>query len=335
MGAAASISIFKQKAPTGKVTEKMNSIQDDARSFRSKSAAIKMLIRTEDSRQAFRSYILKTLTKGEVEYLDYFLAVEAIKKGGHDKQTMHKQFRAIIKQYELKSHDTNHPVVTSIYATTHSWQGIDTLNEAELLKLMNRSQEDILSILTPNFEKFIESKVYQEYTKGQNAREKRRASGSHPVDLLPVVPFSPRDRPGQGPPIFTPSKNPSQGKLDSVPGSGRGSGLTSNSNMLSKESSNVVDSKIRNEIGKEVVKDVVKEVEKDSGKDVVKDVVKEVVKENKKIESTSDTTVSGGNDMGSGDGTNIVSTDTESRIISLLTNDNLVVAEESHISVHS
>ena len=191
MGSAASAT----KALNGKGMEKTNSIQDDARSFRSKSGAIKMLIRSEESRQAFRSYILKTLTRGEVEYLDYFLAVEAIKKGGLDKQAMHKSFRAIIKLYEIKATETKHPVVMSIYETTHSWQGIDTLNEAELLKLMNRSQDDILSILTPNFEKFIESKLYQEYNKGQNDREKRRSSGTGlRADLTPVVPFSPRDR---------------------------------------------------------------------------------------------------------------------------------------------
>lgn len=183
--------------------DKGNSIQDDARSFRSKSGAIKMLIRTDDSRQAFRSYILSTLTKGEVEYLDYFLAVENIKKKGSAKPVMHKEFRAIIKEYELKAQETKHPVVMSIYETTHSWKGVDTLNEADMLQLMNRSQDDILSILTPNFEKFIESKVYLDFNKQQVAKERRRASGGGlSTAVTPIMIVSPR---GPALPVFVPS----------------------------------------------------------------------------------------------------------------------------------
>ena len=207
MGSAAS-------TPKSGGGDKGNSIQDDARSFRSKSGAIKMLIRTDESRQAFRSYILSTLTKGEVEYLDYFLAVEAIKKRGSEKPVMHKEFRAIIKEYEVKAGETKHPVVMSIYETTHSWKGVDTLNEADMLQLMNRSQDDVLSILTPNFEKFIESKVYQDFTKQQVARERRRASGGGLITGLstanstavnPVVILSPRERPGPALPVFVPA----------------------------------------------------------------------------------------------------------------------------------
>lgn len=163
-----------------------------------------MLIRGEDSRTAFRLYLIKTHSNGEVEYLDYFLAVETIKKSGVDKADLHKAFLGLIKEYEVKAATTKHAVVMAIHETTHSWQGIDTLTEPELLKLMNRSQDEVLSILTPNFEKFIASKVYLEYTKGQNAREKRRSSG---VGLPPNAganPIaSPRDRPA--PPVFTAS----------------------------------------------------------------------------------------------------------------------------------
>lgn len=202
MGSGASLSVpglLTRTSSKNKMPDKGNSIQDDARSFRSKTGAIKMLIRAEESRLAFRAYIVKTHPKGEVEYLDYYLAVEALKKRGVDKAELHQAFLDLIKEYELKSESTKHPVVMAIYETTHSWQGLATLTQPELLKLMTRSQEEVLSILTPNFEKFISSKLYQEYSKGQNAKEKRRSSGFG-LPALPAPAVVPQRPP---PPIFT------------------------------------------------------------------------------------------------------------------------------------
>ena len=95
MGSGASLSVpglLTRTSSKNKMPDKGNSIQDDARSFRSKTGAIKMLIRAEESRLAFRAYIVKTHPKGEVEYLDYYLAVEALKKRGVDKAELHQAF---------------------------------------------------------------------------------------------------------------------------------------------------------------------------------------------------------------------------------------------------
>lgn len=210
MGATSSITmpgILSKLSTQNKHNDKGSSIQDDARSFRSKSGAIKMLIRGEDSRQAFRSYMIKTQPKGEVEYLDYYLAVEAIKKSGATKAGMREAFLSIVKEYEVKAESSKHPVVMAIHETTHSWQGIETLGEAELMKHMTRSQDEVLNILTPNFEKFISSKVYLEYSKGQNDREKQSSGVGHPSGSGNIPVFIPAahssDRPQ--PPKFTAS----------------------------------------------------------------------------------------------------------------------------------
>ena len=210
MGATSSITmpgILSKLSTQNKHNDKGSSIQDDARSFRSKSGAIKMLIRGEDSRQAFRSYMIKTQPKGEVEYLDYYLAVEAIKKSGATKAGMREAFLSIVKEYEVKAESSKHPVVMAIHETTHSWQGIETLGEAELVKHMTRSQDEVLNILTPNFEKFISSKVYLEYSKGQNDREKQSSGVGHPSGSGNIPVFIPAahslDRPQ--PPKFTAS----------------------------------------------------------------------------------------------------------------------------------
>jgi Regulator of G protein signaling domain len=209
MGATSSITMpgILKLSSQNKPTDKGSSIQDDARSFRSKSGAIKMLIRGEDSRQAFRSYMIKTQPKGEVEYLDYYLAVEAIKKSGATKAGMHDAFLTIVKEYEVKAESSKQPVVMAIHETTHSWQGIETLGEAELLKHMTRSQDEVLSILTPNFEKFISSNVYLEYSKGQHDREKQSSGAGQPSGSGNIPVFIPAannsDRPK--PPKFTAS----------------------------------------------------------------------------------------------------------------------------------
>jgi Regulator of G protein signaling domain len=176
MGSAASAVFGGHAKPTAPVVEK-KSIQDDARSFYSKASAIKLLIRGEASRKAFRNYMEQTHTHGEVEYLDYFLQVEGIKKSNSDMKTRHESYMALIKEYETKATTTKHPVAVAISNTTHSWKGIETLDENELAKLMARSQEDVLAILTPNFEAFVASKYYLEWTKNQNTLEKKN-SGS-------------------------------------------------------------------------------------------------------------------------------------------------------------
>ena len=161
---------------TGKPVEK-KSIQDDARSFYSKASAIKLLIKGEESRKAFRLYLEQCHTDGEVEYLDYYLLVDGVKKNGGDNSNLRRQYMDIIHQYGTKAETSKHPIAIAIANSTHSWKGADTLTDIELFKLMARSQEDILGILTPNFEAFVASKYYLEWTKNQNKLEKRQSGG--------------------------------------------------------------------------------------------------------------------------------------------------------------
>ena len=161
----------------GKPVEK-KSIQDDARSFYSKASAIKLLIKGEESRKAFRLYLEQCHTDGEVEYLDYYLLVDGVKKNGGDQASLRRQYMEIIQQYAAKAETSKHPIAIAIANSTHSWKGADTLTDVELSKLMMRSQEDILGILTPNFEAFVASKFYLEWTKNQNKMEKRQSGGN-------------------------------------------------------------------------------------------------------------------------------------------------------------
>ena len=176
MGGAAS-AMFSSKKPKKADTSQGGNkgIQDDARSFYSKASAIKLLIRGDVSRQAFRSYLEQTNSGGEVEYLDYYMTVDGIKKS-RDKSAVAKRvaFVDLVKEYEKKA-ETKVPAAVAIYLTMHCWQGIDAITDEEVAKLMSRSQEEILAILTPNFENFVASKQYAEWTKAQNTMERRNS----------------------------------------------------------------------------------------------------------------------------------------------------------------
>ena len=192
-----------QNGPPGKKPEK-KSMQDDARSFYSKASAIKLLIRGEDSRKAFKNYLEQTHPEGDVEYLNYYLLVESIKKSG-DNSSRRRQYMELIQQYETKAQTKQH-IATQIAATMHSWKGSETLPDDELFKLMARSQDDVLAILTPNFEAFVASKFYAEWTKNQNSMEKKKSHASEAVTVvsgaapaagkkpLPVFKKQPKDK---------------------------------------------------------------------------------------------------------------------------------------------
>jgi hypothetical protein len=169
----------------GKPVEK-KSIQDDARSFYSKASAIKLLIKGEESRNAFRKF-MEQQHPPEVEYLDYWITVEAIKKGGGE--SLRHKYMDLIQQYETKAETTKQSVAVTIAGATHNWKGSESLSDDELFKLMGRSQEDILGILTPNFEAFVASKHYAEYLQNQNKMEKNKSGNEKAVPGKPLPIF--------------------------------------------------------------------------------------------------------------------------------------------------
>lgn len=190
MGAAATTIafIFGSKriagGPSGKPVEK-KTVQDDARSFYSKANAIKLLIKGEESRKAFRKFMEQT-HPSEVEHLDYFVTVEGLRKSGGD--SLRRQYMDLIHQYGTKAETTKNAIAIAIAGTTHSWKDVETLPDSELFKLMGRSQDDILGMLTPNFEAFVASKQYAEYLQNQNKMEKNKSGNEKPGAGKPPLP---------------------------------------------------------------------------------------------------------------------------------------------------
>jgi hypothetical protein len=154
------------------------SIQDDARSFYSKASAIKLLIRGEDSRRAFRNFLeTNSAHMADVAYLDYYLMLDSIKICGGTDSSKRQKYLDVIEQWERKKEAAKECVaIQAIVSTMQSWKSTDELTDSELCELMGRSQEDILGILTPNFEQFVASKQYLQWNKQQTSLEKRQSA---------------------------------------------------------------------------------------------------------------------------------------------------------------
>ena len=158
------------------------SIQDEARSFRSKAGGMKILIRKEGSRKAFLDFLKKTGHTGPAEeLLNHYLNIEKIKRNV-DKKAVRQGFIDVITHYqkraEEKKDNPEHAAVI-IYATLHSWKPLDSLTDEELFKHMVRSQEDVILAITPFFESFMASSDYRDWEKDETSREKRESQGHH------------------------------------------------------------------------------------------------------------------------------------------------------------
>lgn len=152
------------------------SIQDDARSFYSKASAIRLLIRGDTSRTAFRNF-LETNHGADVAYLDYYLMLDAIKICGGTNSSKRRKYIDVIEQWGRKLEETKDcAAIQAIVATMQSWKSVSELSDSELCELMARSQEDVLGILTAHFEKLVASKQYEQWNKQQTKIEKRQSA---------------------------------------------------------------------------------------------------------------------------------------------------------------
>ena len=150
-------------------------VQEEAASFRSKSSSIKMMMRNQAYRKSFFKF-LENSHKGKEILMDYFLLIETLKKN-REKDVKRAQFMEAIETYEKKATGMPPDAPESlIHASTHHWKGVPNLNDEELGKHIERSQDDILLALTPLFETFLESPYFAEVKEAESKDEKRRFS---------------------------------------------------------------------------------------------------------------------------------------------------------------
>jgi hypothetical protein len=149
------------------------SMQDEARSFRSKTGALKILLRQDGSRKAFQVFLRKAHQQGQEELVDYYITLEVIKRI-IDKKEARQRSQEVIAQYQARAEKKESAAIL-IYETLHSWKGVDKLTDDELRIHMGRSAEEVMGILSPLFEQFVASKDYVEWTKEETKLERRHS----------------------------------------------------------------------------------------------------------------------------------------------------------------
>jgi CheY-like chemotaxis protein len=168
----------------GKPHSKGTSIQDDARSFRSKVGALKMLIRTAT---AFES-ILKYLNQhGRGDYLICYRDMEEIK--GLDDDQMVSRTAALIWRYKT-SYDAvraNRQIADTI--EYRIWECFGKLRQLDIAnapenvvkKYLIIAQNEIMARLVDPFDDYLLSPNYKEWQESQIEAEKQRRQISRQV----------------------------------------------------------------------------------------------------------------------------------------------------------
>lgn len=185
---------------TNSPSKKANTgVQDDARSFRSKLGAIKMLTKNKRSCKALKEYLT---TQNKAELLICYLDLEEIRQLT-DEQALTRA-SALVWRYKtqfeaIRNQDNNHkPKSLEIVL----WECLGRLRYVDggsiepdhLLKMINNAQNDLLAKLILPFEGFLHSKQYKAWQDAQVVEEKSRQNkpNNGPASIIGSVSISSR-----------------------------------------------------------------------------------------------------------------------------------------------
>lgn len=152
-----------------------NSVQDEARSFRSKTDAVRFITKNLQSRDAFRLYLEKS---DSLEYFLCFLDVETIKSQPDDK--MMTEVQTTLAKYEQPSSadDKSNNVKMIIWEKLRRFRALDKSKSTrkEVMSCVISVENQLLAELAVPFEGFLTSKFYKDWVATQMQSEKDMAS---------------------------------------------------------------------------------------------------------------------------------------------------------------
>jgi len=155
-----------------------NSIQDEARSFRSKVSAIKMLTRAESSFTSLMSYLQEI---GKAEYLVCFKDMEEIKHVPDDQLVSrisalvwrYKTIFEEVKILEKKPKSVDY-LIWDCLGKLKNVDSIENISLEVVKKYLVVAQNEILARLIIPFENYLQSKQYKQWQEGQIDAERKR-----------------------------------------------------------------------------------------------------------------------------------------------------------------
>ena len=174
-------------------------VQDDARSFRSKLMAIKMLTKNKKSQQALKDYLL---TQNKAELLTCYLDLEEIRLLT-DEQALTRASALVWRyktQFEAARNNNDHhsnrpkPLEVILWECLGRLRYVDggSIEQDHLLRMISNAQNDLLSKLILPFEGFLNSKYYKTWQESQIQEEKSRLSISGAASVNGSIALSSR-----------------------------------------------------------------------------------------------------------------------------------------------
>lgn len=168
-----------------------NSVQDEARSFRSKVDAIKFIMRNVHSRYALRIYLEGV---GGVEYLMCYTDLEEIKMQKDADIAIICQ--STLSKYEAMNENSlnfeggaTNDIEQILWEKLRRLRALDlkTVTRKELTSTINAVQSNLLGELADPFEGFLKSPQYKQWNEHQVSQEKNNhlhmtdTGGSRPI----------------------------------------------------------------------------------------------------------------------------------------------------------
>lgn len=178
MGCASSVA---KKVKAGDFEK--GAIQDEARSYRSKVGAMRLVLKNEMTREVFKKFIENEGNQdGRTEFVTYFEILDELKPMPQSEQ--------VVRLKKLMSLTPAQPDATfvpndgkMIHSTLWSCLRplrplkLDTATQIELMKAIGNTQDLLLSPVTPEFERFMESAEFVECKKESlNTQQKNKSS---------------------------------------------------------------------------------------------------------------------------------------------------------------
>lgn len=154
------------------------SVQDEARSFRSKVDAIRFILRNVLSRHAFKLYLEKNTG---VEYLLCYIDLEEIKSLGND--TMIALTTYMLSKYKTMNEASENSKDPKAIISQIIWEKLRRLRDVDLqqtpyqklISVIINVQNQVLTELTEEFQGFLKSNDYKEWKEHQMKLEKEKS----------------------------------------------------------------------------------------------------------------------------------------------------------------
>lgn len=173
--------------------EKGNKIQDEARSYRSKVGAARLVLKNEMTRAEFKKFIEKEggNEAGRTEFVTYFETLDQLKMLPREEQIARlKKLLTLTPAPSDGGAKNNNQINSTLWSCLRPLRALalDKATQLEITKAVGSTQDMLLSPVTPEFERFMESPEFAECKRNNLENNKNIARKPPPPVALNKAP---------------------------------------------------------------------------------------------------------------------------------------------------